>query len=108
MSNTKADQANSLANHKPMMIERAQLHMDKKDIEDEIKNLDKILRPVLEGRGKVQVDNFTMEVKVVAGRKTQDKVALEAFLAEHGKTLEDFTVMGAPYTTFSVSEAQVV
>lgn len=102
MSNSKKPEANSLDNYKPMLDERAELAMSKKRIEERIKELDELLRPVLEGRGDVIYNGYSFNCKLVAGRKTLDKGAVSEFVEQHGAHLEDFEKVGAPYTTFTV------
>jgi hypothetical protein len=98
----------SLDNIKPLIKRLLDLRQDKKDIEAEIKELDAEVRPVIAQRGKMQIDNYIFECKEQAGRKSIDKVALAAFLEQHGKSVEDFEKQGAPFTTLNVTEAAKV
>ena len=98
----------SLANIKPMLEDYLNLRADIKDMEKELKEMDETIRPMLADRGKMQLGTFTFEVKTQPGRKTMDKAKLEAFLNQHGKSIEDFQRVGAPYTQMRVSEAVTV
>ena len=92
--------ASSLENIKPLMEERAKLHMQKKQIEDKIKKLDKDLRPVLMDRGAVVHNGFEFEVKSVAGRTSYDYKQM----AEDGIDLDKYKKVGAPSTRFAIKE----
>lgn len=95
----------SLANMKPMIKRVLDLRADIKDMTAELKELEKDVKPALEGRGKLQVDNYIVEVKQMKGRKTLDKEALTTFLEKHGAKIEDFEKVGAPFAQLNMSEA---
>ena len=105
MNNSTKPAATSLDNIKPALRRLLDLRADKADIERELKVLDAEVRPLIEGKGKMQLDNYIFECKMSPGRKSTDKPTLEAFLAKHGKELADFEKVGAPFTTMSVTEA---
>jgi len=96
-----------LDNYKPMLKERGELAKLQKQIEARIKQLDADLRPVLEGRGEVVAEGYSFNVRLQAGRMSLDKPALDAFLLEHGATINEFEKQGAPYTVFTVKEVTV-
>ena len=97
----KVQNGSSLDNIKPMLSERAQLHMKKKQIEDKIKKLDEALRPVLLDYGQaVQYEGFTFEVTQQQGRTSYDYKAM----AEDGIDLEPYKKVGAPSTRFVIKE----
>lgn len=108
MTGSKREAPQSLDNVKPLLKRLLDLRQDKKDIEAEIKELDKEVRPAIVSRGKMQLDNYIFECKEQAGRKSIDKAALADFLAQHGKSIEDFEKQGAPFTTLNISEAATV
>ncbi len=105
MSKTKKQAERSLDNVKSLMAERAELHMEKKEIEAEIKELDEVLRPMLEGKGKVIYNGFQHEVSMQS-RKSFNRKAAESFITDHGGKVEDFIEQGAPYTVYKISEVQ--
>lgn len=98
----------SLDNIKPLLKRLLDLRMDKRDIEKEIKELDEQVRPIIAERGKMQLDNYVFECKLVAGRKSIDKTALTEFLEKHGKSMADFEKEGAPFTQMNVTEVATV
>tara|TARA_R110000744_G_scaffold2592_8_gene10339 strand:- start:5911 stop:6240 length:330 start_codon:yes stop_codon:yes gene_type:complete len=108
MTTSAKPAALSLDNIKPALEELLELRADKADIEKRIKELDVLVRPVIEGEGKMQLGNFTFECKLQAGRKTLDKALLSVYLEAGSKTLSDFEKVGAPFTTMSVTEAAKV
>jgi len=97
----------NLDNYKPLMQERAELADLMKKCEARIKELDADLRPVLEGRGEIISDGYSFNVKLVAGRTTLDKPALDEFLQTHGMTVNEFERQGAPYTTFTIKKVNM-
>jgi hypothetical protein len=97
-----------LDNYREMLRERGELHMLAKQIADKIKALDADLRPVLEGRGEVVAEGYSFKVSMQAGRTSIDKPALDAFLLEHGATINEFEKVGAPFTVFTVREVSQV
>tara|TARA_R110000823_G_scaffold38236_6_gene103178 strand:+ start:137 stop:466 length:330 start_codon:yes stop_codon:yes gene_type:complete len=105
MNNSANPAATSLDNIKPALKRLLDLRADAKDIAAEIKVLDAEVRPLIEGQGKMQMDNYIFECKVQKGRTSIDKTLLVTFLQEHGKEMADFEKVGAPFTTMSVSEA---
>lgn len=108
MTKQQTQQNASLANLKPLIKELAELTADKKDIEKEIAALREQVLPLIEGRGKLQVDNYIVEATQVAGRKSTDKKALEAFLAKNGSSLSEFETVGSPSVRLNVTEAAQV
>ena len=108
MTNSAKPAALSLDNIKPALEELLELRADRADIEKRIKELDALVRPVIEGEGKMQLGNFTFECKLQKGRKSVDKPALIEFLESNGKEYADFEKVGAPFTTMSVTEAAKV
>lgn len=98
----KKQQRNSLDNYKALLDERAELYLDKKEIEDRIKELDADLRPVLEGRGAVVWNGFQFEVSVTAGRITYDTKAM----LEDGMDLEPYRKEGKPSTRFTIKQVK--
>lgn len=96
---------NSLDNMKPLIKKLLELRMDKRDIDAEIKEIEGMVKEATADKGKMQLDNYIFECKTMAGRSTVDKPALEAFLAENGKTYAEFTKQGAPFLQLSVNEA---
>jgi len=108
MTKSSEQAPQSLDNMKPMIKRLLELRMDKRDIEAEIKEIEGTVKEATAGRGKMQLDNYIFETKMMAGRKTVDKAALEAFLEQHGRTYDEFTKVGAPFATLTVSEAAEV
>lgn len=98
----------SLDNHKPALVERGELADLKKKCEDRIAELDKALRPVLEGRGEIFHGGYSFKCTLSKGRKSIDKDLLEEFLKKHGLTVADFEKEGAPFTTFAVKKVQQI
>jgi hypothetical protein len=105
---SSAPVAPSLDNIKPDLTEYGKLRMQMKQIEARLKELDERIRPIIAERGKLVYDGYAFNCKAVAGRKTLDKEAVGAFLAEHGTKLEDFEKVGAPYTTLSVEQLTTI
>lgn len=108
MTKSVNEAAQSLDNLKPLIKKLLELRMDKRDIEAEIKEIEGVVKESIADKGKMQLDNYVFECKTMAGRKTVDKPALEEFLASHGKSYEDFTKQGAPFTQLRVDEAATV
>jgi hypothetical protein len=98
----------SLDNLKPLIKKLLDLRMDKRDIDAEIKSIEGTVKEAIADKGKMQLDNYVFECKTMGGRKTVDKDALEVFLAQHGKSYDDFTKVGAPFTQLRVDEAATV
>ena len=107
MNNSTKPAATSLDNIKPALQRLLDLRADAKEIAAEIKVLDAEIRPLIEGKGKMQLGNYTFECAVQKGRKSVDKPALTRYLEENGKSYEDFEKVGAPFTTLKVTEAAV-
>lgn len=105
---SNSQQQASLDNFRPLLKERGELHVLKKQIEDKIKQLDEDLRPVLEGRGEIVAEGYSFNCKLTAGRKTLDKDALAAVLKERGYAIEDFEKQGAPFTTMTIKPVNVL
>jgi hypothetical protein len=99
-------QSASLDNMKGMLEERGQLAVLKKQCEDRIAQLDKDLRPVLEGRGEMFHAGYSFKCTLTAGRKTFDKAAAMEVLEPLGYTAEQFEKEGAPFTTLTVKQVQ--
>jgi len=97
-----ATAVSSLDNVKSYMDEYAELRRSAKRIETRLKELDPVIRPALEGRGAVVYNGAQFECKMVAGRKTLDKKAVEEYLSEHGADITDFEKQGAPFTQMNV------
>jgi hypothetical protein len=91
----------SLDNFKPLMSERAALHMAKKDIEEQIKAIDADLRPMLDGLGTIIHDGFSFKVTVAAGRNTVDH---KKMAEDYGIDAEEYTKTGAPSSRFTIAE----
>lgn len=108
MLNSEQQAPMSLDNIRPVLKRVLDLRMDKKDIEKELKELEATVRPVIEGKGKLQLDNYICECKQMAGRKVLKKDALNEFLKQHGKSIEDFEELGKPYTVLRVDEANTI
>lgn len=106
MTQSQQTQSGSLDNFKPMLVERGELHMLKKQCEDRIAELDKDLRPVLEGRGELTHGGFSFKCALTAGRKSLDKAAVTEALAGVGLDIADFEKEGAPFTTMTVKRVQ--
>ena len=87
-SSTEAPQ--SLDNMKPIIKRLLDLRADKKDLEAEIKEIEGTVKEAIADRGKMQLDNYVFECKTMQGRKTIDRPSLDAFLAQHGKSYDDF------------------
>lgn len=100
--------APSLDNLRPLIKRLLELRMDKRDIESEIKEIEGTVKEAVADRGKMRLDNYVFECKTMPGRKSIDKPSLAAFLAEHGKTIEDFEKQGAPFPQLRVEEAEAV
>lgn len=105
MTKQNAQKRESLDNVRPLIKELLDLTAEKKDIEKEIKELRERILPLIEGRGKMQLDNYVFEAKQMAGRKSLDKSTLDEFLRQHGKTVADFEKVGAPFVQLNVTEA---
>ena len=87
------------ANEMPIITEYCALVAKKKELEAAIKAMDPEVRPLLEDKGNVLVDGkYTAELKVMGGRRSLDKKAVEAA----GINLEPFYKVGAPFTTLTV------
>jgi len=91
-----------LDNYKALLDERADLYVEKKEIEARIEALDKDLRPALEGRGAVVWNGFQFEVAMTAGRVTYD---YKAMLAD-GMNLDKYKKEGAPSTRFTIKQVK--
>lgn len=98
----------TLDNHKADLKERGELAILLKKVEARIKELDTVLRPVLEGRGEVVTEGYSFKCTMQAGRMSLDKPALDEFLQQHGATINEFEKAGAPYTVFSVKPVNVL
>jgi hypothetical protein len=99
---------NQLDNYKNILKERGELADLKKKVEERIKELDEDLRPVLEGRGEIVAEGYSFKVTLQPGRRSVDKPALDAFLLEHGATINEFEKQGAPFTVFTVKAVTTV
>jgi hypothetical protein len=104
----QSEMTSNLDNYKDMLRERGELAALLKKIEARIKELDADLRPVLEGRGEVVAEGYSFKVTMQAGRRTVDKPALDAFLLENGRTINEFEKSGAPFTVMTVREVTSV
>lgn len=91
--------SDKLDNYKPIMDERAELQRSKKRIEERIKELDEVLRPVLVDRGELVHNGFSFKVDMVAGRKTVD---YKAMADDFDIDLENYTKVGKPSTRFTI------
>lgn len=100
--------ANSLANYKPMLKERGELAVLKKQVEERIKELDEAIRPALEGRGEIVAEGYSFKCTMSAGRKSIDKDALNGFLKEYSMDFTDFEKEGAPFTTMTVKAVNAI
>jgi hypothetical protein len=100
-SRTKA--ANSLDNVKAMLDERADLHMAKKRIEEQIKSLDEVLRPVIADRGRIVCNGWEHNVVKRAGRKSVD---YKAMAEDYDIDLTDYTKEGSPYTVYEIKKVE--
>lgn len=98
----------SLDNYKAALKERGELSVLSKKIDARIKELDAELRPALEGRGEVVAEGYSFKCAMQAGRTSIDKPALDAFLLEHGATINEFEKVGAPFTVFTVRAVNMV
>lgn len=105
MTNSKQQAAQSLDNVKPLMDERAELHMTKKRIEERIKELDETLRPVLVGQGELVHNGYMFKVDAVPGRRTVD---YKAMAEDFNIDLEDYTKVGKPSSRFTVKPIKEV
>lgn len=86
-------------NQMPIIEDYCNLVAKKKALEAAIKELDPQVRPLLEDQGNVLVGReYTAELKVMAGRKSLDKKAVEAA----GIDLTPYYKVGAPFTTLTV------
>lgn len=94
----------SLDNVKPLMEERAKLHLKKKQIEDKIKELDETLRPMLVGKGELYHSGFSFKVEEVPGRTTYDYKAM----LEDGIDIEPYKKVGRPSSRFTIKEVTEV
>jgi len=90
----------SLANLKPMLLEYAELHVQKKTIEARLKELGEQVRPTLVGEGAVIVEGYQFDCTQQAGRKTLDKKAVEAA----GIDLAPYYKTGAPFSKLTIKE----
>jgi len=98
---TQNSQANaSLDNLKTLMDERAELTQSKKRIEGRIKELDTVLRPMLEGKGDIIHNGYSFSVTAVAGRVTYDTKRMIADMGE--EVMDQYKKVGAPSTRFAV------
>ena len=95
-------QSGSLENYKPMLKERGELAVLKKQVEDRIKQLDEGLRPALEGRGELVAEGYSFKCTISKGRKSIDKEGLAEYLRAQNMTIEDFEKEGAPFPTMTV------
>lgn len=105
MTNGKQQGKGSLDNMKPLLDERATLHQSKKRIEERIAELDKALRPSLEGRGELVYNGFSFKVEQTAGRKTVD---YKKMAEDYGIDLEDYEKVGAPSSRFTIKPVNEV
>lgn len=95
-------------NHKAALKERGELQQFRKQCEDRIKELDEVLRPVLEGRGEIVTEGFSFKCTLSKGRKSIDKDALGSFLEKYDAAIENFEKEGAPFTTMTVKAVNVI
>lgn len=105
MKTANAQAPSSLDNLKPQIEELLELREDVKQMQAEIKELEKVVKPATVGKGKIQVGKFVFECREQAGRRTVDKDALNEFLKQHGKSYDDFTKVGSPTYVMTQSEA---
>jgi len=98
----KSDKA-ALDNLKPMLDERADLHAAKKRIEDQIKALDEVIRPVLAERGAVVYNGWEHSVVKTPGRKTYD---YKQMAEDYEIDLEDYAKPGAPSTRYTLRKVE--
>ena len=86
-------------NSMPLLEEYCGYVKQKKALEAKIKSMDGEVRPLLEDQGSVLVGReYTVELKLSAGRKSLDKAAVEAA----GINLEPFYKVGKPFSTLTV------
>lgn len=95
-------------NFRPLLKERGELHVLKKQIEDRIKQLDEDLRPVLEGRGEIVAEGYSFKCTLSKGRTSIDKEVLGEFLKDYNMSVADFEKEGAPFTTFTIKQVNVL
>jgi len=91
---------NRLDNIAPYLEEYGDLRDTKAAAELRMKEIDKIIRPTLEGKGAVVEGGYMFELKVSAGRKTLDKAAL----ADAGIDVDAFMKVGKPFTSLFVKK----
>jgi hypothetical protein len=103
MTRTKQQAASSLDNIKPLLEERAELHMAKKRIEDRIKAVDEAIRPVLADRGAVVYNGYEHNVTKVPGRKSVD---YKQMAEDYNIDIEDYTKEGAPSTRYVIKSVE--
>jgi hypothetical protein len=103
MSTSRTQAARSLDNLKGLLDERAELHMAKKRIEEQIASLDEVIRPVLADRGAIVYNGYEHKVTKSAGRKTVD---YKAMAEDYNIDLEDYTKVGAPSTRYTISKVE--
>jgi hypothetical protein len=108
MTSDQQQPSSSLDNYRDMLNERGELAVLKKQVEDRIKQLDEDLRPALEGRGETVVGKYSFKCVLSKGRTSIDKDSLGDFLKSHGTSIAAFEKEGAPFTTMTVKEVNVI
>lgn len=86
------------------LVEYCEIDVEIKRLTARKKELDPMVRPALDGQGTVLVNDCTMELKTVKGRKSLDKKRLTADMTSWGRDIGEYENVGAPYTTLTVKQ----
>lgn len=105
MRTSKKRQENSLDNLKPMLDERAELYAAKKRIEQQLADLDEVIRPVLVEHGAVVWNGWEHSVTKTAGRKS---VNYKKMAEDYDIDLEMYTEVGAPSTRYVLKQVEEI